>query len=389
MQLLADPEPALGARTAGQPDDWARFLRSFLSPDAYRLLLMMAVIPDFLSMGTIRAVQQRVMPCNGVAELAEVLLCGALEAPDSAFADGGGRLRFVSEEASSQLLAAVGPALQVSVWQALDSYLYWTGSAGLAQFLVEHPFGEPMSVVELTRPGERVTVTGPGRPPVPVPVVREVVSKLAVQSRAVAADLLAARQLDESGLRLIDAGDLIASPDDGLASLRDTWSDEGATAVHIDHADGLARHAEPLAVLTELVRNSVGRRGPRVVVLGRRGDRDEPERYPPLFSEPFAAAGARHRIDWELEETPALRVYRMLRGTLPGLLPAVEDHLWRGLRDSMFLPRLARDNFVGLVTILGAEISRRHAERARYDHEAPLNSTDLPLDIDAFLRSTL
>ena len=385
MRLLCRQSPRTGGRPgrAVPADRLAQHLASRMTPEAYRLLLALACMPHFLLTDAIRAVQQRLAPGSGVAELAEVLLCGVFRAPDRAFAGTDGLFRFRSAEEAEALAKAAGPVLEAATRRILSEHLDESRRSAVhaAVARLERPGGTLLPTVAGVEP---TPVDGVGPPPgAATLLVRDVVCLVSAQSRAHARGELAARASDAGGLRLLDAADLRTDPDAGVARLRAGWTADGTTGVHLDHADVLAEVPALRAAVTDLIENCAG---PRLVYLCRRPAPAAPARLLPL-----PGLGPRFPRAYQelVEETAPLRMFRLVLGDLGAAPVEFEDLLWQRLGDSPVVGGVKRDTFLRTGQAIADAIRLRRRQRVGWLASAPVDVVDLPDDIDAYLRRGL
>ncbi|BCJ55888.1 hypothetical protein Asp14428_73630 [Actinoplanes sp. NBRC 14428] len=284
-------------------------------------------------------------------------------------------------EETQALATAAGPVLHAATRRILSEHFY--GHQG------PNPPAGQESRDGTPQPAERDTRSSviPGRPDRRIAsadkdrlLVRDVVSLVGVQSRAIIRRELEARGLDAAGLRLFDAAELSAEHDDGVARLRAAWTTAGTTAVHLDNAHALPKVPALQSVVASLIRSGPG---PRLVVLRRPRSSDAP-----LPSQLLGREGTRFTREHEehTHETAPVRMFRLVLGDLGAAPVDFEDRFWKQLTRSRVTREVKRDAFLRTCQEIADAVRERRRKRVGWHTTAPLNVEDLPRDIDAYLR---
>ncbi|MEV6599748.1 SAV_2336 N-terminal domain-related protein [Actinoplanes sp. NPDC051346] len=399
-----------GAEAADAPEslpasgELPAFFASRMAPGAYQLLTALACIPDFLAMGVVRAVQNRLLPRTGMAELAEVLLCGVFEPPEHTFAETGDLFRFRCAAHAEALAAAAGPVQAATVRRILGEVL-GDATAGNEPATAGRERADAMLLPTANVAASRVPASSDGprhRTGADKLILRDVVCHLAAQSRARAVDILTERDLDAAGLRLLDVADLRRADDQGTTRLAELRQDAAATAVHLDNADLIARLPRLRTAVVAMISGSAQGRGPQIIILSRRpnttagvGVLRTLAGLLPLHLVALLGDGQQPSYSYSREYQELLREnepVRFFRLTIAGLgqVPvAFEDRLWRQVSGSTLLERVPRNLFLDTASALSGEVRRRRRGRVGLNPHVPVDAVDLPDDFDAFLRSTL
>nr|WP_221380385.1 SAV_2336 N-terminal domain-related protein [Actinoplanes polyasparticus] len=405
MRLLHDhrDQPLPDVEELPDSDDLPDYFASQLSPAAWQLLQALACMPDFLRMEAIRAVQHRLFPDTGVAELAEVLLCGVFESPEQSVFHHGNLFRFRRSADVAALADAASPVDEVAVKRILGEQL--EVSRGQSRRVLVGGISDPNDkLVEAAEvPMSRLSVLPPDERRSSGPrqlVLRDVVCQLAAQSRARAKEILAEQGIDTRGLRLLDAAVLRLERDEGTLRLHAERSAEGITALHLDNADRLTALPKlRSAVLAMIGAGAIGE-GPQLVILSRRPStkpgvssaRTQAELLPLrldalLGDGPPVAYSYTRELQELVEETAAVRIFRLTVGRIGRVPIAFEDRLWQHLSRSSEIDRVSRRHFHDLAMALVAEIGRRRRARLGPMPRGVVEPIDLPDDFEAFLRS--